>query len=48
MEAHELYPDFYDNEDEPEDPERLTIIDDYVFRIATDWQESYELDVDDG
>jgi hypothetical protein len=42
MEPHELYPDFYDNEDEPEDPERLTVIDDYYFRIATGWQEVEE------
>jgi hypothetical protein len=27
MEPHELYPDFYSNEDDPDDPERLTIID---------------------
>jgi len=47
MEAYELYPDFYSDEDDPPDPDRLTIIDDYYFRIATDWKEVDDL-VDDG
>ena len=47
MEWTELYSDFYGDEDDPDDPERLTVIDDYYFRIATDWKEVDDL-VDDG
>ena len=43
MDWSDLYPDFYDDEDDPDDPERLT----FIFRIATDWKEVDDL-VDDG
>ena len=46
MEWAELYG--YDDEDDPPDYERLTVIDDYYFRIATDWQQDDTLDLDCG
>ena len=42
MDVWELYPDFYDNEDDPQDPERLTIIDDIYTMTGATWDEDGE------